>query len=106
MKIGIVGSRDFEDLDQVRAYVRGLDRESVVVSGGARGVDSVAVEEAGVCGLEYVVFEADWVSLGKRAGMMRNEKLVLFCEKVVVFWDGASSGSKSVIELCKKYNVN
>lgn len=44
--VGIVGSRDFPDLEMVRAFVRSLPKDACVVSGGARGVDQAAESEA------------------------------------------------------------
>jgi hypothetical protein len=47
----IVGSRDWEDLDKVRSYVDTLPNDTLVVSGGARGVDCVAEVRAEYRGL-------------------------------------------------------
>jgi hypothetical protein len=42
MRLGIVGSRDFPRLDLVVEYVNGLPVGTIVVSGGAPGVDLTA----------------------------------------------------------------
>ena len=42
MKIGIVGSRDFQQTDLVVSFISNLPKGIIIVSGGARGVDSVA----------------------------------------------------------------
>jgi hypothetical protein len=44
--VGIVGSRDFKNLERVRNIVRSLPPGTMVVSGGARGVDKAAETEA------------------------------------------------------------
>lgn len=49
--VAIIGSRDFKDLDKVRAFVRSLPKNACVISGGARGVDQAAEAEAFACGL-------------------------------------------------------
>lgn len=49
--VAIVGSRDFKDLDKVRAFVRSLPPSACVISGGARGVDQAAEAKAIECGL-------------------------------------------------------
>lgn len=57
--MGVVGSRDFADLDLVRSWVSRLARkhpEAVVVSGGARGVDRTAETEARKRGLHVASF--------------------------------------------------
>lgn len=44
--VGIVGSRDFRDLDAVGRFIVALPPTTVVVTGGARGVDATAEEIA------------------------------------------------------------
>ena len=51
MKVAIVGTRTYPDLDQVREYVRKLSPDDIVVSGGAKGVDETAEDEARKQGL-------------------------------------------------------
>lgn len=51
MKIGIVGSRRRQCEEAVRELVRNLPAGSTVVSGGCRGVDSWAEDEAVKVGL-------------------------------------------------------
>jgi predicted Rossmann fold nucleotide-binding protein DprA/Smf involved in DNA uptake len=58
-RVAIVGARDCSPETEalVRTYVRLLPRGTQVISGGASGVDSVAVEEAHRCiGLETLEF--------------------------------------------------
>lgn len=104
-RLGIVGSRDYPDLEAVRAFVRALPRTTVVVSGGARGVDTVAAETARACGLfvdEFLVSPEAWKRLGPRAGLERNERLVGSCERVVAFWDGTSRGTAHAIGVARR----
>lgn len=101
MKVAIVGSRDYGNLEAVRAYVRGLPKDTVIVSGGARGVDSVAEQEARRCGLEVLIFPAEWGKYGKSAGYRRNVDIVTAADQVVAFWDGVSRGTKHSIDLAR-----
>src|SRR5688572_9399784 len=48
-RIAVVGSRDYARLDLVRQYVYEQERTAVILSGGARGVDTVAVRAS--CGM-------------------------------------------------------
>jgi hypothetical protein len=43
------------------------------------------------------VFHADWDGLGKRAGFIRNEEVVSYCDVLVAFWDGVSRGTAHAI---------
>lgn len=57
--MGIVGSREFPHLDDVRAFVHSLVEkypQAVIVSGGAKGVDTTAEQEALGLGLDIVSF--------------------------------------------------
>lgn len=93
MKVAIVGSRDFPRLMLVVEYVHGLPPDTVVVSGGAYGVDMVAAREADKAGLVVVEYKADWETHGKGAGMIRNTLIVEQADVVVAFWDGESRGT-------------
>lgn len=102
MKVAIVGSRDFSELARVDAYVDALPADTVVVSGGARGVDRRAEQRARARGLEVVSLSADWARHGKRAGFLRNREIVATVDRVVAFWDGVSPGTASTIELARR----
>lgn len=99
MRIAIVGSRDYPDFDAVRAYVRTLPAGTIVVSGGARGVDTAAEEEAKQRGLEVKVWPADWARYGRRAGYLRNKEIEADSDRCAAFWYGQSPGTKSTIDL-------
>jgi hypothetical protein len=100
-RVAIVGSRDYPNLEEVRAYVHGLPPDTVVISGGARGVDTVAVEEARRLGMACEVYPADW-SKGRAAGFARNVIIVRQCSELVAFWDGRSAGAAHSIKVARK----
>ena len=104
MRIAIVGSRDYGDMTRVIDFVRSLDKLDVVVSGGARGVDTVAARTAQLCGLTVVEYPADW-SLGRHAGFVRNTQIVENCDRVVAFWDGVSHGTRDTIMRARKAGI-
>lgn len=98
MKVAIVGSRTYQPLERVRQYVRALPADTIIISGGARGVDQAAEQEARKRGLEVQIFLPDWDAYGKAAGPMRNRRIVDACDLVVAFWDQKSSGTRNTIE--------
>ena len=104
-RLAIVGSRDYPDEEAVIALVNKLKPTTIVVSGGARGVDSVAVLAAMARGLETEVFNADWNKHGKKAGYLRNVELVNSVDGLFAFWDGKSRGTKHAIELARKRGI-
>ena len=100
MKIAVIGSRGTSRIDCDRIGARHGD---VIVSGGARGVDSLAAAWARRKGLAVVEHLPDYASYGKAAPHVRNRKIVAEADRIVAFWDGKSRGTKSVIERAKKY---
>src|SRR6185312_15053079 len=97
-KVAIVGSRDYPDLAQVRAYVASLPADTIIVSGGARGVDTAAEEAARAQHLQVVIFPAE---KGK-SPLLRNHDIVAAADRVVAFWDGTSTGTMHTVGLARK----
>ena len=102
MKIAVVGSRTFPRLDMVRQFVWEQERTTVIVSGGAIGVDEAAVSEAKRLGMPYEVHLPDWQRYGRRAGAVRNQQIVDAAHEVVAFWDGVSKGTKITMDLAQQ----
>jgi YspA, cpYpsA-related SLOG family len=100
--LAVVGSRDFPDLDRVRLFIQGLSPQTIIVSGGARGVDRCAAHAARARGLRVIELFADWQRFGRRAGYLRNELIVRRCGRMVAFWDGSSPGTRHSIDLARK----
>ena len=96
IRIAIVGSRDYPDLQAVRDYVSGLPKDTLIVSGGARGVDSTAETTARAEGLQVMSIRPNW-SEGRGAGLARNTHIVENADAVVAFWDGVSRGTADTI---------
>ena len=105
MKVAIIGSRTYPDLEKVREYVRKLSQDDIIISGGAKGVDETAEDEARKLGMEVISIPAEWDKYGKRAGLMRNDIIVAMADCVVAFWDGVSRGTKYTIDKAKEKNV-
>jgi pimeloyl-ACP methyl ester carboxylesterase len=103
VKVAVVGSRDYPDLDAVRRFVWEQDRTTVIVSGGASGVDRAAVDEAKRLGMAYEVHLPDWNKHGKSAGAIRNRQIVESASEVAAFWDGVSRGTAITMELAKRF---
>jgi aspartate/methionine/tyrosine aminotransferase len=108
-RVAIVGSRPSGDRHQdarvresVRAYVRTLPADTVIVSGGASGVDTWAENAAIEYGLDVLIFKPDWKLHGKSAGMIRNAQIVEAADSVTAFWNGISAGTKNSIDRARK----
>ena len=94
MKIAVAGSRNITEVD-LTPYVSADDE---IVSGGAKGVDSCAAAYARANGLTLTEFLPEYARFGRAAPIKRNYRIVDYADKVVVFWDGQSKGTLSVIK--------
>lgn len=97
MRLAIVGSRGWANEAAVKELVEQQPQGTVIVSGGARGVDTMATDAAKAANLGVIVFPADWERHGKMAGMIRNGQIVDCCDQLVAFWDGKSRGTADSI---------
>jgi len=98
MRVAIVGSRGWTDRKAIFDYVAALPKDTVIVSGEARGADTIAKEAAAHYGLAYDPYPADWKRYGRSAGIIRNQELVANCDRLVAFQIGDSPGTCNVIE--------
>ncbi len=102
MKIAVIGSRGlFPNEEKIREYLTGVDE---IVSGGAKGVDACAADYAKKHALKLTEFLPQYQLYGRAAPIKRNYEIVNYADKVVVFWDGTSKGTLSVINYAKKIN--
>lgn len=90
MNIAIVGSRDFTDEHVIRSAIRRwmvLAPEGVtIVSGGARGADSIGEQIAKDLSLPTIIHLPDWQGGGRSAGFDRNKLIVRDADVVLAFF--------------------
>ena len=101
MKTAIIGSRNITNVDLSRFIPVGTTE---IVSGGARGVDTVAKEYANRNGLKLTEFLPDYERFGRGAPLKRNITIIENADIVLAFWDGKSRGTKFTIDYAKKLN--
>lgn len=105
MRIAIVGSRGFKALKYVDDFVREhVKSDDLIVTGGALGVDLAAMKAAKSYGRSMLVHYPDWNTYGKKAGYLRNVKIIEDSDVVVAFWDGLSKGTAHSISEAEKAN--
>lgn len=64
-----------------------------IVSGGANGVDGQGELFASEMKLKLTRMLADWDTYGLRAGPIRNSKMAVYGDALLLIWDGSSRGS-------------
>ena len=105
MKIAVIGSRNFNDYELVKTTLSTLNI-TLLVSGGAKGADSLGERYATENNIETLIFKPDWEKHGKAAGMIRNTDIINNADTVIAFWDGESKGTKDSITKAEKKNKN
>lgn len=98
MKVAVVGSRSIAEID-IGAHMAGGEE---IVSGGTAGVDSCAAEYAKRNGLTLTVFLPEYERYGRAAPIVRNKEIVDYADKVIVFRNGSSKGTLSVIQYAER----
>jgi len=99
----VCGSRGWWDRDAISDALADLVMKYgaaglVIVHGDARGADRMAAQEAQKHGLLVEAHPADWGSLGKAAGVIRNRVMAAQgADMCVAFWDGLSAGTENMI---------
>ena len=106
MIVAIIGSRTFSDYRFFRNKCNQLlalsDQTTMtIISGGARGTDRLAERYAREKAIRIKVYQAEWEILGKTAGFIRNDLMLIDCTHVIAFWDGCSHGTRHMVVKAK-----
>lgn len=107
-RVIIAGSRAITDYNYVKqqsllALSKKQQTHTIeIVSGGARGVDTLGEQLATEIGAQLTRFPAAWNTFGKPAGFLRNEVMAWYSDALISFWDGKSPGTKAMIELANR----
>jgi predicted Rossmann-fold nucleotide-binding protein len=79
LRVLICGGRDYTDRTELYAELDRLHAEygfRTVIAGGARGADGLAVEWAQSRGIATQVFAAERGTFGRKAGPLRNARML------------------------------
>lgn len=103
MRVIIAGSRSIADMAVLeRAIEKSGFEITEVLTGGARGVDSLAHDWAEEREIGVTIFPAHW-TLGRCAGPLRNEEMAKNADALIAVWDGHSRGTKDMIARARKH---
>jgi len=110
-KVIIAGGREFNDYGLLcQTCDRMLSQKQrthsiVIVSGTARGADTLGERYAQERGYSIEQYPADWEHAGKAAGLIRNAQMASVADALIAFWDGQSRGTAHMIELARKHEL-
>ncbi len=107
-RVIIAGGRDFSDYEllkrKVLFYTNEVNKDNliVVISGKAKGADSLGEKLAKEIGWKVLEYPADWDTNGKSAGYIRNIEMAKNADALIAFWDEKSRGTKHMIDTAEK----
>jgi hypothetical protein len=101
MKVAVIGSRTFDDYELVKETLSSIDI-TLLVSGGAKGADSLGERYANENNITTLIFKPDWKKHGPAAGPIRNTDIVNNADTIIAFWNGESRGTKDSITKAEK----
>lgn len=102
MRTIIAGSRscdnwqDVCDVIELSGFI-----PTLVLSGKAKGADSMGEYWAKRNSIPIQEYPADWGSYGRGAGFKRNIQMAKNADALIAVWDGVSRGTKHMIDTAK-----
>ena len=113
--IAIIGSRTFNNYSllekRLSSYIVANNIDATIVSGGAKGADTLGIEYAKDNNLKWHIHKADWKNISHpdarikqnqygeydaNAGHRRNQLIIDDCDVVIAFTNGSSGTADSL----------
>lgn len=108
-KVIIAGGRDFNNYELLKkkcdyylsTAIKNGDK-IIIVSGTAKGADTLGERYAKERGFGIERHPANWEQYGKKAGYLRNAEMTDVADALIAFWDEKSRGTGHMINLAKE----
>lgn len=107
-KVIVAGGRDFNNYDFLKTTLDKLFSQKgdiEIVSGMARGADTLAVKYASEKQYPLKQFPANWEVHGKSSGYKRNVTMAGYADACVCFWNGTSKGTEHMIGTARRFGL-
>jgi YspA, cpYpsA-related SLOG family len=102
----VIGSRTFCDYEKLADVLfPQISYISKIVSGGAKGADTLAAKFADTNKIPLREIFPDYDKYGSSAPFVRNKEIVAAADIVFAFWDGKSRGTKHALDYAKKLKI-
>lgn len=107
MRALVCGGRDYSDKWALFSVLDGFGPPEIteIISGMARGADSLAAEWAMRFGFKLHKFPADWNKHGKAAGAIRNQQMLDEGKPDVVIAFPGGTGTADMVRRAKKAGI-
>ena len=114
LRIAIIGSRGYNNYEEFKyilnRFINRLKEKNIIkdinniiiVSGGAKGADSLAKRYAKENNIFIKEILPNWNKYGKSAGFKRNKEIWNNADIGLGFWDGKSKGTSHSIKIVKE----
>ena len=113
-RVIVAGGVNFVDYGTLKStldeYFKNTSEEEIeIVSGHAKGADSLGERYADENSIKCTIFPADWKKYGRAAGPIRNRQMLEYAMEqnasLVAFWNGESKGTKNMISIAEKAGI-
>lgn len=108
-RILVCGGRDYDDRSGLYIALDEFRRRrpvAAVITGGARGADSMADDWAAMRGIPIRQrYHADWRQHGRSAGPIRNRKMLAESKPTVVIAFPGGRGTADMVAIARKAGV-
>lgn len=108
MRILVCGGRDFWQRERLYEVLDDLtlgQEDVVIISGCAKGADTLAIDWAEEAGVDLLKFPADWEKYGRGAGHVRNQQMLDEGRPDIVVAFPGGKGTANMIERSRKAGV-
>lgn len=113
MKILICGDRDWTHWEPIHNFIDGMafqegEEHLVIITGGARGADTIARDYAESLGIKTLTFPAEWDKYGRERLLVCNQKMLeAGPDKVFAFHNDIanSKGTKDMVNRARKAGI-
>lgn len=111
-RVLVCGGRDYDNRERVRRTLdaalkaaQSAGKVAVIIHGNARGADLLADQYARERSLKVLSFPADWNLHGRRAGPIRNIKMLTESQPHVIIAFKGGNGTAHMVRIGKEAGV-
>lgn len=104
--LAIVGDRNYTDYHAFQTIIDKVNSPiHAIVSGGAKGADTMAERYAMNNNIDMIIHVAEWDTHGKAAGPIRNRLIVNDADAMIAFLAPGSRGTANSIKLAQEKGI-